>query len=104
MFVKEIKQDLGSASRQAHTADAVTNHLHFCLMAATLTWIYADRIVPDPQRRHVVKGRTSFAFFDVRRLIADAALDPAIGRQLLWPGMSKTPKINFAALLLRLVA
>lgn len=99
---KEIKQELGSASCQARTADAVTNHLQFCLMAATLTWIYADRIVPDPQRRHVVKGRASFAFSDVRRLIADAALDPDFMR--LWPGERKAPKNGFAALLLRLVA
>ena len=46
-------------------------------MATTLTWIYADRIQADPERRHVVKGRTRFAFSDVRRLIADAALSQA---------------------------
>ncbi|MBN6742230.1 hypothetical protein JKG47_17210 [Acidithiobacillus sp. MC6.1] len=65
------------------SADAVTNHLQFCLMATTLTWVYADRIAPDPERRHKVKGRTSFAFSDVRRLIADEALsDHFLG---LWP-------------------
>ena len=77
---KEIKQDIGSARSQTRTADAVTNHLQFCLMATTLTWIYADRMTPDPERRHKVKGRTSFAFSDVRRLIADEALsDPYSG-------------------------
>ncbi|WP_215864581.1 transposase [Acidithiobacillus concretivorus] len=27
---KEIKQEIGSARSQNRTADAVTNHLHFC--------------------------------------------------------------------------
>jgi len=44
------------------------------MMATTLTWICADRIKANPERRHLVKGRTSFAFSDVRRLIANAAL------------------------------
>jgi hypothetical protein len=47
----------------------------------------------DPERRHKVKGRTSFAFSDVRRLIAEAALNedfdsvcpkPAIPRKIRW--------------------
>jgi hypothetical protein len=40
---------------------AVTNHLNFCMMAITLTWIYADRLKANPERRHKVKGRTGFA-------------------------------------------
>ncbi len=71
---KEIKQEIGSARSQTRNAQAVINHLNFCMMAAALTWIYADRIEADPQRRHIVKGRTSFAFSDVRRLITHAAL------------------------------
>jgi hypothetical protein len=38
------------------------------LMATTITWIYADRLKTNPERRHKVKGRTSFAFSDVRRI------------------------------------
>jgi len=34
---KEIKQEIGSAKSQVRNATAVTNHLHFCMMAATLT-------------------------------------------------------------------
>ncbi|MGH8553842.1 MAG: IS701 family transposase [Methylococcales bacterium] len=34
---KEIKQEIGSARSQARNAHAVTNHLNFCLMAATVT-------------------------------------------------------------------
>ncbi len=45
------------------------------MMASTTTWLYADRLKADPERRHKVKGRTSFVFSDVRRLIAEAALN-----------------------------
>lgn len=99
---KEIKQDLGSASSQNRKAYSVTNHLNFCMMAATVVWIYADRIKADPKRRHIVKGRTSFAFSDVRRLITNAALsDDFLG---LWPGRHKTTENSFVSLLMRLVA
>jgi hypothetical protein len=30
------------------------------MIASTVTWIYADRIKADPERRHIAKGRTSF--------------------------------------------
>ncbi len=66
---KEIKQEIGSVKSQVRDAHAVINRLNFCMMATTLTWIYADRIKADPERRHLVKGRTSFAFSDVRRLM-----------------------------------
>jgi len=59
---------------------AVTNHLNFCMMATTLTWIYADCLKTNSERRHKVKGRTSFAFSDIRRIIAEAALDPDFER------------------------
>lgn len=99
---KEIKQEIGSARCQARNAHAVINHLNFCLMATTLTWIYADRIEVDPQRRHVVKGRTSFAFSDVRRLIANAALSrDFLG---LWPSLGNPRENHFVTLLLRMVA
>ncbi len=99
---KEIKQEIGSARSQTRNAHAVTNHLNFCTMAATITWIYADRIEADPQRRHVVKGRTSFAFSDVRRLIANAALADDFLR--LWPTPCKHRQNSFVSLLLRMVA
>jgi hypothetical protein len=99
---KEIKQEIGSAKRQARNAHAVINHLNFCMMATTLTWIYADRITVDPQRRHIVKGRTSFAFSDVRRLIANAALSEDFLH--LWPFTLKSPNNSFVTLLMRMVA
>jgi IS4 transposase len=99
---KEIKQEIGSARSQTRNAHAVTNHLNFCMMATTITWIYADRLKADPQRRHVVKGRTSFAFSDVRRLIANAALsEDFLG---LWSSPHKPQQNVFVSLLLRMVA
>ena len=99
---KEIKQEIGSSKSQTRNAHAVINHLNFCMMAATVTWIYADRIKTDPQRRHIVKGRTSFAFSDVRRLIANAALSKDFHR--LWPSLPKPRQNAFLSLLLRMVA
>ena len=99
---KEIKQEIGSAKSQVRDAHAVINHLNFCMMATTLTWIYADRIQVDPERRHLVKGRTSFAFSDVRRLITNTALSKDfLG---LWPEQPKPQQNSFVALLLRMVA
>jgi IS4 transposase len=37
--LKEIKQEIGSARSQARDAQAVINHLQFCMMATSLTWI-----------------------------------------------------------------
>jgi hypothetical protein len=99
---KEIKQEIGSAKSQACNAHSVINHLNFCRMATTVTWVTADRINADPQRRYLVKGRTSFAFSDVRRLIANAALCEACLR--LWPSVQKSPNNSFVSLLLRMVA
>ncbi len=99
---KEIKQEIGSAKSQARNAYAVTNHLNFCMMAATVTWIYADRIKADPERRHIVKGRASFAFSDVRRLVANAALSEDFLR--LWPTSPKPRHNSFVSVLLRMVA
>ncbi len=53
----------------------MTNHLNFCMMAKTVTWLYADRLKANPESRHKVKGRSSIAFSDVRRIIDEAALD-----------------------------
>ena len=99
---KEIKQEIGSATSQTRNAHAVINHLHFCMMATTITWIYAERIKANPQRRHVVKGRTGFAFSDVRRLVADAALSEDFLR--LWPASANRPQNSFVSQLLRMVA
>ena len=45
------------------------------MMAATVTWIYGARLENIPERRHKVRGRNSFAFSDLRHIIAKAALN-----------------------------
>ena len=40
---KEIKQEIGSSKSQVRNSESVLNHLNFCMMSTTLTWIY-DRI------------------------------------------------------------
>lgn len=72
---KELKQELGSAETQTRNPVAVTNHLNFCMMAASLSWIYADYLGKAPIRRHTVNGRTHFAFSDIRRMISKEAAD-----------------------------
>jgi len=99
---KELKQELGSQKSQTRNAHSVSNHLNFCMMASTITWIYAAKIKPEPERRHKVKGRTSFAFSDVRRLIANAALDEDFKGVL--PIQHQIPVNSFISVLLRMVA
>ena len=72
------------------------------MMASTITWIYADRLKADPERRHKVKRRTSFAFSDVRRLIAEAALNESFDKVCPKPG--NPTKNSLVAVLLRMVA
>ncbi len=99
---KELKQDIGSQKSQCRNAQAVCNHLNFCMMASTLTWIYADRLMTNPERWHKVKSRGSFAFSDVRRIIAEVALDNDFHR--LCPKPSNSPVNSIVAVLLRMVA
>jgi hypothetical protein len=72
------------------------------MMATTLTWIYADRLKTSPERRHKVKGRTSFAFSDIRRITAEAALDPDFDR--VCPKYGSSPVNSVVTVLLRMVA
>ena len=80
---KELKRDIGSAETQNRNPYAVMNHLHFCMMAISLTWIYASRLEKTPKRRHAVNGRAHFAFSDIRRLVAEVALGDNFG--ILFP-------------------
>jgi len=45
---KELKRDIGNAGTQTRHPNAVANHLHFCMMATSLTWIYASRLEKTP--------------------------------------------------------
>lgn len=99
---KELKRDIGSAETQTRNSVAVTNHLEFCMMATSLTWIYACRLANTPSRRHAVHGRDHFAFSDVRRLLTRAALDDNF--TLLCPPPDKPVDNSLVAALLRLAA
>jgi len=99
---KELKQEIGSAETQNRHPVAVKNHLNFCMMATSLIWIYACRLEKTPCRRHGVKGRNHFAFSDVRRLVAQAALDKDFA--LLCP-IPRKPVVNtLVSALMRMAA
>jgi len=99
---KELKQEIGSQKSQTRNAHAVTNHLQFCMMSVTITWAYANRLKVDPQRRHKVKGRTSFAFSDIRRIMAEESLEANFDTVCPKPG--KPAQKVFIPMLLRMVA
>ena len=99
---KELKRDIGSAETQTRHPNAVMNHLHFCMMAASLAWIYASRLKKTPNRRHAVKGRAHFAFSDVRRSVAQAAMDDNFG--VLFPVPRKSTVNSLVAVLMRMAA
>ena len=99
---KELKRDIGSAETQSRKPVAVENHLNFCMMATSLTWIYACRLEKTPSRRHAVKGRNHYAFSDVRRLVAEAALDDNFS--ILCPVPRKSVVNSLVAALMRMAA
>lgn len=99
---KEIKQEIGSSKSQTRNYHAVTNHLNFCMMATTITWIYADHLGKTPQRCYAVNNRNHFAFSDVRKLITQAALDKDF--VCFCPKPDKPPQNSFISALLRMVA
>ncbi len=99
---KELKRDIGSAETQNRHPVAVKNHLNFCMMATSLIWMYACRLEKTPCRRHAVTGRNHYAFSDVRRVVAQAALDNDFA--LLCPVPRKPVLNSFVTALLRMVA
>ena len=72
------------------------------MMAATLTWIYADRLRRTPDRKYKIRGRSGFAFSDVRRIIAEQALDKNF--QSVCPLPVQRRQKSFVRELLRMVA
>ena len=72
---REIKQEIGSAASQTRCPNAVSNHLHFCLAATTITWLYSTHLPQAPKRRYAAQRANEFAFADVRRALPAMALD-----------------------------
>lgn len=99
---KEIKQEIGSAQSQTRNPFAVTNHLHFCLAATTLTWIYAARLQHTPARRYATHERHEYAFADVRRSLAQTIAKP--GFDIGCPTPPKPARNPLIATIMRLVA
>jgi hypothetical protein len=99
---KEIKQEIGSSKSQTRNAHAVMNHINFSMMATTIIWIYGARLENTPERRHQVKGRNSFAFSDLRHIIAKVALSGDF--DTVCHKHPKSLKKYFIDMLLRMVA
>jgi len=101
---KEIKQEIDSSKSQTRNAHSVMNHIHFSMMAATIVWIYryGARLKNIPERRHKVKGRNSFAFSDLRHIIAKTALSEDF--DAVCHSHPKSMKKYFIDMLLRMVA
>jgi hypothetical protein len=55
-----------------------------------------------PDRKYKIRGRSAFAFSDVRRIIAEAALDQDF--QSICPVPQQRPKKSFVKTLLRVIA
>jgi hypothetical protein len=83
---REIKQEIGSAQTQTRNPDAVTNHLHFCMVATTITWVYGASLEQAPARRYAAARRTEYAFADVRRALAHDLADVGFGVDCGDPG------------------
>ena len=99
---REIKQEIGSAQTQTRNPDAVNNHLHFCMIATTITWIYGASRLKAPPRRYATNQRTEYAFADVRRALAHEFSDQGFGA--VCPESNKSRKNPLIATLLDLVA
>jgi hypothetical protein len=55
---RELKQEIGSARTQTRKPDALTNHLQFCPVATTITWIDGAGFEQAPARRSAATRRT----------------------------------------------
>ncbi len=99
---REIKQEIGSSQTQTRNPDAVTNHLHFCMAAATITWIYAEHLNQAPIRRYASENTTEYAFADVRRSLAKLLAKEGFGIDCQAPG--KPDQNPLISTVMRLVA
>jgi hypothetical protein len=99
---REIKQEIGSAVTQTRSPDAVFNHLQFCMVATTITWIYAAHRKQAPMRRYASDHTTEYAFADVRRSLAKELARGGFGIDCQDPGKSHTKSLISAVM--RLVA
>lgn len=99
---REIKQEIGSSQTQTRNPQAVYNHLQFCMVATTITWIYAEQLNTAPIRRYATAERTEYAFADVRRSLAKSIGRGSFGIDC--QDLSKPKRNPLIATIMRLVA
>jgi len=99
---REIKQEIGSTATQTRSPDAVNNHLHFCMAATTLTWIYAAHLPQAPARRYASENTSEYAFADVRRSLAKHIAEEGFGSDC--PASGKPHRNSLISQVMRLVA
>ena len=99
---REIEQEIGSAETQTRNPDAVSNHLHFCMAATTITWIYAAHLKQAPIRRYASDNTTEYTFADVRRALAHEIGRTGFGIDCRDPG--KADDKSLISVVMRLVA
>lgn len=99
---REIKQEIGSAYTQTRKPDSVTNHLHFCMLATSLVWLYAAYCPAPPDRRYHSEHTKEFAFADVRRALSRSFAEEGFGIVCADPG--KPPRNPLIATIMDLVA
>jgi len=99
---REIKQEIGSAYTQTRSPDAVVNHLHFCMAATAITWIYAAHAAQAPSRRYASEHTTEYAFADVRRALAHDIANQGFGIDCHHP--DKPERKPLISAVMRLVA
>jgi len=101
-FRTKLEQSVDMLIMLATHFDAVKNHLNFCMMATAVTWLYAIKLSNTPERRHMLRGRNSFVFSDVRYILAKTALSKDF--DIVCPKQSKPRKNLSVAMLLRMIA
>jgi len=99
---REVKQEIGSAAIQTQSPDAVSNRLNFCLVATTLTWIYAAHLPAAPRRRYASQLTTEYAFAAARRCLAKHIAEAAVRIDCAAP--SEPQRTSLIAEVVRLVA
>jgi hypothetical protein len=67
---KELKQKISSQQTPARAEHAVTNHLHFCMMAHSELGLLL-RLNGPPQKHYMIEGRECLTFSNVRYAIAN---------------------------------
>jgi hypothetical protein len=72
------------------------------MMAATVSWVYADHLDQAPRRCYAMNDQAHFAFSIVRKSIIQSALDKDL--DIVCPKPNKRRNYSIIDLLLRMIA